>query len=135
MGQLAACVLHLYPASAPLRDWIVSNDGTGQVLSYWNPALGPQPTAQQLADAELPAAKALRIADINAECRSRLLARFGDAAEQVSRSLGIYGQAEKTALENGIAATIDASNTASDAVLAAADIATVEAVTVAWPAI
>ena len=83
----------------------------------------------------LDATKAQRIANINAECRARLLARFGDAAEQVSRSLGIYGAAQKAALETGIAATVDASNAASDAVLAAATIQAVEAVTVTWPAI
>ena len=38
-------------------------------------------------------------------------------------------------METGIAATIDASNTASNAVIAAADIAAVEEVTVAWPVI
>ena len=83
----------------------------------------------------LQATKATRIDAINAECRIRLIARFGDAAEQISRSLGIYGAAEKSAMEAGIAATIDASNTASNAVLAAATIEAVEAVTVTWPAI
>lgn len=86
-------------------------------------------------DEILAAAKAARIAAINAECRSRLLARFGDAAEQVSRSIGVYGLAEKSALELGIAATIDASNTASDVVTAATTVQEVEAVTATWPAI
>lgn len=83
----------------------------------------------------LAATKEARIVAINAECRGRLITRYGTAEEQVSRSLGIYGQVEKTAMENGIAATIDASNTASNAVLAAADIAAVEAVSVSWPVI
>lgn len=95
----------------------------------------PQPSAQEIAAAVLPAAKTARIAQINAECRARLIARFGDAAEQVSRSLGIYGATEKQVLEDGIVACIDASNTASNAVLAAADTAAVEAVTVSWPSI
>jgi len=38
-------------------------------------------------------------------------------------------------MQTGIAVTIDASNAASDAVLAAATVQAVEAVTVAWPAI
>lgn len=83
----------------------------------------------------VPYAQEQRIAAINAECRSRLLARFGDPAEQVSRSIGVYGLAEKAALESGVAATIDASNTASDAILAAQSVAAVGAVTVAWPVI
>lgn len=79
--------------------------------------------------------KAVRIAAINAECRARLIARFGPAEEQVSRSVGVYGAAEQQALASGIAATIDASNTAQNAILAAADLAAVEAVTVTWPVI
>lgn len=83
----------------------------------------------------LDAAKAVRIAGINAECRSRLVARYGTAEEQVSRSLGVYGAAEREAMTVGIADTIDASNAASNAVLAAATIQGVEAVTVTWPVI
>jgi hypothetical protein len=83
----------------------------------------------------LAATKAYRITAINAECRARLLARFGDPAEQVSRSIGIYGASEQSALSTGIAATVDASNTASDAVTAATTFAQVEAVAVTWPAI
>ena len=83
----------------------------------------------------LAATKANRITEINTECRARLLARFGDPAEQVSRSVGVYGTAEQAALSTGIAATVDASNTASDAVTAATTIEAVEAVAVTWPAI
>ena len=83
----------------------------------------------------LAAAQAQRIAQINAECRARLIAKYGTAEEQVSRSLGIYGTAERAAMIAGIADTIDASNTATDAILAAATIEAVEAVTVAWPVI
>lgn len=83
----------------------------------------------------LTATKAARIATINTECRSRLLARYGPAEEQVSRAIGVYGAQEQSDMQAGIAATIDASNTASNAVLAAATIEAVEAVTVAWPVI
>ena len=83
----------------------------------------------------IDASKAHRITAINTECRARLLARFGDAAEQVSRSIGVYGLTEKSALETGVAATIDASNAASDAVTAATTIAEVEAVAVTGPSI
>lgn len=83
----------------------------------------------------LTATKASKIDTINAECKSRLFARYGPPEEQVSRALGIYGQAERDAMEVGIAATVDASNVASNAVIAAADLAAVEAVTVTWPVI
>ena len=93
-------------------------------------------TSRAATEAEvLDAAKAVRIAGINAECRSRLVARYGTAEEQVSRSLGVYGTAERDAMVAGIADTIDASNAASNAVLAAATIQGVEAVTVTWPVI
>jgi hypothetical protein len=83
----------------------------------------------------LDAHKAYKIRRINDECRNRLLARYGTAEEQVSRSLGIYGAAEKAAMETGIAATIDASNAASNVVLGSTTIEQVEAVTVTWPVI
>jgi hypothetical protein len=83
----------------------------------------------------LPGIKGERIDAINAECRTRLLARYGSAEEQVSRAIGIYGAAEQAAMQAGIAATIDASNAASNEVLAAEDIASVGAVSVSWPEI
>lgn len=95
----------------------------------------PQPTQQELDGASIPAAKAKRISAINAECRSRLLARYGPAEEQVSRSVGVYGAAEQSALKIGIELMVDAANAAQNAILAAADIAAVEAVTVTWPVI
>ena len=83
----------------------------------------------------LTAVKASKIDDMNAEVRTRLIARYGTAEEQVSRALGVYGVAEQEAMAAGIAATIDSSNVAQNAILAATDAATVEAVTVAWPVI
>ena len=93
-------------------------------------------TARPATDIEvLQATRAYKVAAINAECRARLVARFGDALEQNSRAVGAYGDAEQAALKPGIEAMIDASNAASNAVLAATDLAEVEAVTVTWPAI
>lgn len=79
--------------------------------------------------------KAQCIARINAECRQRLFTRFGPPEEQISRSLGIYGDAERDALAPGISATIDASNDASDLVLVATTVAEAEAVQPNWPVI
>jgi hypothetical protein len=83
----------------------------------------------------LAATKAVKLDAINAECKARLVARFGSAEEQVSRSMGVYGQSEQTNMLNGIGSTIDASNVARNSVIGAADIAAVGAVTVAWPVI
>jgi hypothetical protein len=102
-------------------------------LMAWDAGLG---NLRQMNAAELlNRVKERKIASINAECRARLLARYGPAEEQVSRSFGIYGPAEQQAMQAGIAATIDASNVASNQVLAAATEAAVEAVSVSWPAI
>lgn len=127
----AQALAYLFPGIKAPDDYALSEDGT---ILYWRRP-EPQPTPAQIEAARLPAAKALKIAAINAECRRRLIARFGPAEEQVSRSLGVYGAVERDAMQTGIAATIDASNVASDAVDAAQTIAAVEAVTVSWPAI
>jgi hypothetical protein len=116
-----------------IDDFVLSQEVSGIELVWL--AASPQPTESAINAAALDAYRARKIAAINAECRARLLARYGPAEEQVSRSIGIYGASEKTAMEAGIAATIDASNTASNSVLAAADEAAVEAVSVSWPAL
>lgn len=83
----------------------------------------------------LQATQAERISEINAECQARLFARFGPPYEQLSRSIGVYGATEQVAMQVGISATIDASNTASNLVLAALTINDVGAVSVSWPVI
>ena len=123
-----------YLGFKPNVDFYASERADGSIEVSWLSA-AEQPDQAAVAGAELAAVKAIRIAAINAECRTRLLARYGSAEEQVSRAIGVYGAQEQADMQAGIAATIDASNTASNAVLAAADIAAVEAVTVAWPAI
>lgn len=125
---------YMFPGINTALDCIIVQDGEGSRIAAWYYSQ-PQPTQAEIDAAILPAAKAQRIASINAECRARLIARFGPAEEQVSRSVGVYGAAEQAALSAGIAATIDASNTAQNAILAAADLAAVEAVTVTWPVI
>lgn len=125
---------YIYPDLDFRIGCILQDDGFGVYIKAWNDPR-PQPTEQQIADAALPAAKAVRIAAINTECKSRLFARYGQPEEQVSRALGIYGQAERDAMQAGIAATVDATNVASNAIIAAADLAAVEAVTVTWPVI
>ena len=124
---------HIYPSITD-DDFDVQDDGAGPVIKRWSYAQ-PQPTQAELDAAVLPAAKAKRIVAINAECRARLIARFGPAEEQVSRSVGVYGAAEQAALKIGIELMVDAANAAQNAILAAADLAAVEAVTVTWPVI
>jgi len=117
------------PGAVANVDYFVVADGTWS----W---VGPNAPSQAEVDAQiLPAAKTQRIDAINAECRARLIARFGPAEEQVSRSVGVYGAAEQAALKIGIELMVDAANAAQNAILAAADLAAVEAVTVTWPVI
>lgn len=132
--MIADILKFLFPNLNPLTDYEIADSGGGMELVSWNSST-QRPSIAEIAAASLPAAKSVRIAAINAECRARLIARFGEAYEQVSRSLGVYGVAEKTAMVDGVSATIDASNTASNAVLAATTIIDVEAVTVTWPVI
>lgn len=133
----AEALSYLFPGISfqyPGGECLLRDDGNGAYIEVWRRP-EPQPTQEQIAFAMLPASKAQRIAQINAECRARLIARYGTTEEQVSRSLGIYGTADRDAMIAGIADTIDASNVASNAVLAATTIQDVEAVTVTWPAI
>jgi hypothetical protein len=116
------------------RDFVAYEMDAGVITIKWL-AASPQPSEADINAAALGVVKEHKIASINAECRSRLLARYGPAEEQVSRSIGVYGATEQQAMQAGIAATIDASNVASNAVLAAADEAAVEAVSVSWPVI
>ena len=51
--DIAIRIMSLYPNSTPLVDWIVEDNGT-QTITYWNPALGPQPTLEQLAAVVIP---------------------------------------------------------------------------------
>ena len=134
MTSLQTILRHLHPSLVFGGNCDLADDGTGLRITRWGLPV-PQPTQAEIGAATLPATKAQRITEINTECRARLLSRFGDPAEQVSRAIGVYGLAEKSALESGIAATIDASNTASDAVTAATTIEAVEAVAVTWPTI
>lgn len=49
MVALAEALEVLYPTAKPLVDWVVTDDGTGPRLTFWSPALGPEPTPAQLA--------------------------------------------------------------------------------------
>ncbi len=90
-----------------------------------------QPNSAEL----LVISKMARIDAINAECRARLIARYGPPEKQVSIGIGVYGEQKMTQMKLGIEDMVDASNTASNAIIAATTLAEVEAVTVTWPTI
>lgn len=93
-------------------------------------------TSRAATAAEILAAyKARKIQTLNLDCKTRLIARYGTAEEQVSRSIGVYGVAEQQGMQAGISSTIDASNAACNVVLGSTTINQVEAVTATWPVI
>ena len=132
--MLAQAILYLFPTArfSPGGDVSIENSGAGPYIAAWRRA-EPQPTAAQITAAMLPATKAARIEADRAECRRRLTEHYGDALEQVSRAAGLYTAAAQTSHALGVQASIDASNVARDTINAAATIAAVEAVPVAWP--
>lgn len=83
---------------------------------------------------KLDASKAQTISSINIEASRRIIASY-PLEKQSSANLGIYPQTYTDKMIIDIAAVIQASNDACDSVLAAVDIAGVEAVTVNWPVI
>lgn len=133
MVTLAQAIQYLFPQSSPLTDWVLVDDGGGAQITYWNAALGPQPTPSEIAAAELPASKAATIASNRAECSRRIFERY-PAGRQLSALAGLYDSANVATIVDWIAANIAAENAAADAIEAATTVADVEAVTVAWPA-
>lgn len=130
MVNLATIIAYLYPNARPLVDFTIAN-GT---IVQWDGAIGPQPTQQQIDDATLPTAKSLRVTDIRAQAQARILAKY-PLWRQTNAALGVYPQAYASQMQADIAAVIEASNAAEDAVTAAADVAAVDAVNPNWPVI
>ena len=134
MVGLTETLVFLRPTAKPHFDFAVVDNGNGPFIERWNAQkLGTQPTPAEIAAAELPAAKALRIEADRQECRRRLTEQYGDALEQVSRASGLYGSTAQANHADGVTACVAASNTARDQINAAQSVAAVEAVSVAWP--
>lgn len=84
--------------------------------------------------------KALRVSNINAECETRIFARWS-LPKQISCDAGLYGTAAKADCDAWRAGHINAADMAQAAINAVpdtgnldADIAAVDAVMVNWPA-
>ena len=120
-----------YLGFRPFEDFdLVEKDN--DIVLVWRSAL-PRPTTEQLAAAELPAAKVATIAANRAECSRRIYARY-PAGRQLSALAALYDSANVATMTDWIAANISAENTAADAIEAATTVAAVEAVAVVWPA-
>jgi len=124
---------YLFPDIDFLRDCRLQDDGDGVYIREWRRE-EPQPTAQELLSAEVPAAKASRKKAFNVSATFRILAKY-PIEKQSSATLGIYPQAYRETMALEIASIISASNTACDTVDAATTVAEVDAITVNWPVI
>lgn len=85
MVSIIDIYLYLYPQARLNTDIILSDDGHGLVLDYWNPALGPQPTQGQLDAARHAAAKAKGITTIK-ETRKSTLDRYQKYSTGIART-------------------------------------------------
>lgn len=131
--MLAEILMYLFPGIKPGIDFQLAGDAGGQRIAEWNYHL-PQPTKAEIDAAMLPAIRAAVIEQINTEASLRILESY-PLEKQSSANLGIYPQAYTDKMIADIAAVIQASNDACDAVLAAVDVVGVGAVTVNWPVI
>lgn len=68
----ATILLHLYPNSEPLEDWIVSENEGVTSIAYWNDSLGSEPTKSELENASEEAEKTQKFKSIR-EQRNQLL--------------------------------------------------------------
>lgn len=108
----------------------VSDNGDGTYRVDMADGSSRQATTEEILDARRIAV----VNQINAEASNRILAVY-PLEKQSSANLGIYPQSYTDKMIADIAAVIQASNDACDAVTAAVDISSVEAVTVNWPVI
>lgn len=120
-----------YLGYVPYEDFMAShNNATGQIEVEWyiqNP-----PTQAEIDAAVLPATKASRLTDIRAEAKTRIEALYPQW-RQLDAALGLLPDTYVEQMRADIAAIIQASNTAEDAVDAATTIEAVNAVEVVWP--
>lgn len=114
-------------------DFMVAADGGGTVIREWAHA-DPMPTEQDINDAALGAAKHFAKEMIRSEAQSLILKKW-PWWKQSNAQLGLYPAAVVEACQDDIAAVIQASNAAEDAIDAAATIEAVEAVSASWPVI
>ena len=70
----ATILLHLYPNSEPLEDWIVAENEGVTSISYWNDSLGSEPTKSELENASEEAERTAKLKIIRQQ-RNQLLAQ------------------------------------------------------------
>lgn len=117
MVTLAQKIQHLYPASTPITDWRVTDSGAGPVITFWNPALGEQPsqaTLDAVTQAQIDSAlvASLRAAAVNAidNVRGELLkimrAELAVLADEITRVWEAMPRAVTSITRSGTTATV-----------------------------
>lgn len=129
--SIADSLSYLFPGIDFLTECKLRDDGSGVYIEQWNRP-EPQPTQQQIDDAALPAAKKIKLAEIRAAAKAHIYAIYPDWRQQ-SATLGIYDPAYVLSMQQFIASTIAASNTAEDRVDACTTVQQVDGVTATWP--
>lgn len=129
--SLATSIEYLFPGINFLTECRLQDDGAGPYIAKWN-RQEPQPTQAELDAAALPAAKQIKLAAIRAAAKAHIYAIYPDWRQQ-SATLGIYDPAYVLSMQQFIASTIAASNTAEDQVDACTTVQQVDGVTATWP--
>ncbi len=123
--MVAQKIAYLFPNAVPLKDYEVRDNGSGAFIYYWNPAVGTQPTQQQLdavtqgmldtatLTSSYTRAKALLVADddISKKDKAVLLVILDELnlhADKINSILtAIDGAATLAAMKTAIAAIAD----------------------------
>jgi hypothetical protein len=90
----AQCLMHLFPNSEPLTDWVVSDNGGEITISDWNSELGKQPTPDELNSVSKEAEKTAHFKRIRKK-RNKLLAEtdwYASSDLVISSEQQIYRQ-------------------------------------------
>ena len=132
---VAAWTAAANPKSGSLVPLTIAALGYGQRHGAVIVAADGKSASLPAVDRPLIDVKTSAIQAVNSECTRRLIERFGPPEKQASVSGGLYGAAEKTAWTVGVKSTVDASNDAQNAILAATTVAQVGSVATTWPVI
>ncbi len=120
-----------YLGYVALVDFVCSETVGGVLIEAWNSS-DPQPTEQEIADNELPAAKADKTAAINAEAERVILAKWPYWAQHDCNN-GVYPPDVSDTYKQDVVDVINAADGGTAQVDTATTVEQVEAVTVTWP--
>lgn len=129
--MLATKLTHLFPDIDFLVDCKLQDDGNGPYIATWNRP-EPQPSQAEIDAVAVPALKQFKLSQIRAEAKTRIEAIYPQW-RQLDAALGLLPGTYVEQMRSDIGAIIQASNTAEDAVDAAATLEAIDAVEVVWP--